>query len=360
MNSNTTSQFGRKKKDRSYFLLLAMVVLLIVALVFASIQLQTDEITQHLKNSNQLVGLIILSDPENRLTFELIVINTAKNRVALMNIPGNIGTFNEEMNKMDALETLYTGSEVDALLSKINNLTGSDLIFYLDLTENRISSLVDLLGGVEVFIPNPVSINNSDDYVLLPSGSVVLDGDKVLSLMKYSQPHESWLEKTERLHRLHQSLLNKFSEDYSFFEKKSVKSYLFNLIETNLSRNGFSALLTVLSSIDVERMIFQNALGKAQKVDGRGLLFPFFDGELIRETISQIKQTLASEESYSDEDIFPALEILNGTKVSGLARRAAALFQSYGYDVLRIDNAEREDYQKTTIVERRGKLGFLN
>lgn len=356
MITKDTSNFERKRKDKSYIILLVMISLVIFAVVVASIQLRTDEISQYLKKSNQFTGLMILSNPENRVTFEVVVINVAKKRAALMNIPGNLGIFNETLNKMDAIETLYKEQELSLLISKISNLIDSELIFYLDLTEEKISNLVDLLGGVEVFIPNPVNLSDLNGYVLLPSGTVLLDGDKILSYINYSQPHESWLESSERLHRLHQGLFKRFSEYYSLLEVGTVKSYLFNLVGTNLSKDGLTMLVSIFSSIDVERMIFQNALGKPQKVNGRGLLFPFFDGELIRETISQIKQTLASGDTYSNEDILPALEILNGTKVSGLARRATALFQSYGYDVLRIDNAERDDYQKTAIVERRGKL----
>ena len=40
------------------------------------------------------------------------------------------------------------------------------------------SKLVDLIGGVEVFIPNPVDLTSNGVRVLLPSGSVNLDGDK--------------------------------------------------------------------------------------------------------------------------------------------------------------------------------------
>ena len=50
-----------------------------------------------------------------------------------MNIPGNLGIFNETLNKMDAIETLYKEEELSLLVSKIGNLIESELIFYLDL-----------------------------------------------------------------------------------------------------------------------------------------------------------------------------------------------------------------------------------
>ena len=133
MISKNTSNFERKRKDKSYILLFVMISLVIFAIVVASIQLRTDEISQYLKKSNQFTGLMILSNPENRVTFEVVVINVAKKRAALMNIPGNLGIFNETLNKMDAIETLYKEEELSLLVSKIGDLIDSELIFYLDL-----------------------------------------------------------------------------------------------------------------------------------------------------------------------------------------------------------------------------------
>ena len=44
------------------------------------------------------------------------------------------------------------------------------------------------------------------------------------------------------------------------------------------------------------------------------------------------------------------LEVLNGTNIAGLASRTAAIYTNQGFDVLKVDNAERADYEKTLIV----------
>ena len=75
MISKDASNFERKRKDKSYILLLVMISLIIFAIIVALSQLRTDEITQYLKKSNQFSGLIILSNPENKVTFEVVVVN---------------------------------------------------------------------------------------------------------------------------------------------------------------------------------------------------------------------------------------------------------------------------------------------
>ena len=53
MISKDASNFERKRKDKSYILLLVMISLIIFAIIVALSQLRTDEITQYLKKSNQ-------------------------------------------------------------------------------------------------------------------------------------------------------------------------------------------------------------------------------------------------------------------------------------------------------------------
>jgi len=49
-----------------------------------------------------------------------------------------------------------------------------------------------------------------------------------------------------------------------------------------------------------------------------------------------------------------SLEILNGTKTTGLARRTREIFQSFGFDVVSFSNAEDQDLEKTVVLDRRG------
>jgi hypothetical protein len=48
------------------------------------------------------------------------------------------------------------------------------------------------------------------------------------------------------------------------------------------------------------------------------------------------------------------VEILNGTAVTGLAGRTADLLRGFGYDVISIGNAGRNDYETTEIIDRSG------
>ncbi len=72
--------------------------------------------------------------------------------------------------------------------------------------------------------------------------------------------------------------------------------------------------------------------------------------EIVRQTLASLVQP--SSEAMGDR-IF-TVEILNGTTVNGLAGRTAELFGGFGYDVISIGNADRNDYENTVIINRTG------
>jgi calcineurin-like phosphoesterase len=46
------------------------------------------------------------------------------------------------------------------------------------------------------------------------------------------------------------------------------------------------------------------------------------------------------------------VEVLNGTAINGLAGRTAEMLRSFGYDVISIGNADRNNYETTEIIHR--------
>ena len=112
-------------------------------------------------------------------------------------------------------------------------------------------------------------------------------------------------------------------------------------------------LLTEIANVDSERLIPQAITGARRMVDGKELLFPFYDGQLIKDVVKQAANALVDLEDMSVNRIY-VLEIQNGTTVQGLARNTAALLKSAGYDVLSTVNAEKSDIEKTQIINHIG------
>ena len=341
------------RRDRSYLLLVLIVVLLAATAWFAVTQLRTDEVAEWLQDLDLLVGLSVVSDPHQRVAFEVLLIDPHTQRAGLLFMPGNVGVLVASRQRMDALESLYQEGSLDPLYDQIAELLGVRPLFHLDLTGTRIVDLVDLIGGAEVYIPNPLEPPQAGATGGLPSGSVRLDGDKAAAYLSYLAAGESYLEWAGRVHRLHQGMLRGIQRESRMMQHRNVQHALHRRIGTDLSAAGLGTLLTTLAAVDSERLTFQYTIGQPQTVDGRPLVFPHYDGELLREAVSQLVATLAGE--HQEPAAMASVEILNGTKVPGLARNAAPLLQSYGYRIVRIGNAEHHEHANTLVLDRRGR-----
>jgi hypothetical protein len=354
--ASTSARSRRRRdgrRDRSYLLLAVIVVLIAATVVFAVTQLRTDEVAEWLQEHDLLVGLIVVSDPRHRVAFEVLLIDPDTHRAGLLFVPGNVGALIASRNRMDALESIYEEGALQPLRDKMAALLGVQPLFHLEITGTRMTDLVDLLGGVEVFIADAVERREDAGAVLLPAGAVLLDGAKAAAYLSYAATDESPLEWAGRVHRLHQGVLRALGRQPEMIGHRSVQQYLYRILGTNLSAAGFATLLATLAEIDSERMIFQYTIGQPQTVDGRTLVFPHYDGELLREAVFRLVAELAVEHGESTAVV--SVEVLNGTSVAGLARGAAPLLQSFGYQVLRIANADHHEHVATVVLDRRGK-----
>lgn len=345
----------KRKWDKSYLILGLIIALVLAAAVFGYLQLRTDLLSDSLKKAQPLAFLFAVSGDQDYRFFEVLLYHPQTHRGAVLFLPGNVGLIIESLQKVDRMDVLYRYGSPDALKAKVEQITGLAIPFHFELKEQDVVALVDLLGGLELFIPNPVEASAGQRKVLLPSGSLVLDGDKIRDYISYQDPLEPETESVGRRQKFLQSALKALGESDLVLTKSGFAA-LRRVLGTNMSPRSLTAFLREMRKLEHEKLIFQRVLGSTRTVDGKELLFPHFEGQLLKEIVKQTGDTIASAEPTAGEELTVALEILNGTAVAGLARRAASVFQSYGYEIVALGNADNAEYLNTVVLDRKGRL----
>jgi hypothetical protein len=350
----------RKKRarrwDKGIFLLLVILVVVGATVVFAYLNLRTDVFAEQVKEGSMISMLFAVSGDKDYRFFSVFMYDPLTHKGAIIFIPGNVGSIVESLKRVDRIDVLYREDELGPIRDKVEQLTGLEIPFVVDMTESSLRRVVDILGGLELFIPNPVDTVCDEVRTLLPSGSVLLDGDKVVSYISYCEKLESEVDYVGRKQKFLQALFKAIGTSGDYLTAKAVFPVFKDAFRSNLSVRALSSFIREMEKLDGERLIFQRVLGSSRVVDNKELLFPHFDGELLKETVKQTRETIASQELLPDEELTVALEVLNGTQVTGLAARAANIFRSFGYDIVTIANAEKSDYLKTVVLDRRGEL----
>ena len=345
-----------RRADRSIILLVLILAVIAGAVTYAVLQLRVDQITDSLKKKQPLNTLFIFSDGDRALFFEVFLYNPQTRKGSLFYVPPNVGSVIATINRVQGIDTLYRRQDPRPLKQKVQDLLGVTLQGVIDISLEDTVRLVDLVGGVDVFIPNPVDLSVADSRVLLFSGSVWLDGDKARDFVSYRDPLEAEADAVGRRQKFLQALLKGLGENEVFLLQRGPLRMLRSLVRTDLPGRALSSFVAEMGKFDSERMVLQRVLGTTRSVDGRDLLFPHQDGELLKQAVKQAMAANASNEFISPDALTITVEVLNGTKTPGLAGRARDLFQSYDLEVTAPNNADNDQYQNTVVLDRKGNL----
>jgi polyisoprenyl-teichoic acid--peptidoglycan teichoic acid transferase len=347
----------RNKRLQQSIILLTIIILVIAAMaVYAFLQLRVDQISNYLKNKLPINVLFIVSEKDTPLFFEVFFYNPETRKGAVFHVPTNLGGVIESLGRVDGLDALYKRNNPEPVVKRIESLLGINIQCVIDLSRTDVSRLVDLMGGLVLFIPNPVDITSEGKTILLPSGSVVLDGDKIVDFISYEEPLEQETDRVGRKQKFIQALLKGFGENNQYLLGGATSRAMRSYMRTTLAPRALGSLITELGKFDPERMVLQRVLGNSRMVDGRELIFPLQDGELLKEAVKQTLDANASSELAQGGDLIITVELLNGTKTQGLAASAKKLFQSYDIDVISVANADTNTYDQTVVLDRKGKL----
>ncbi len=341
--------------DLGLLLMVLILIILLSTVLLIYFQFRTDAIKEDVKKGLPIKVLFIFSRKDKPAFFELFMYDASTKRGSILYLPQNIGVIIEKLKRVDAIGMLYDRKNPKPLVEEVGKLLDTEINYYVDLSYDSVVKIVDLLGGIDLFIPNPVNISYDDQKILLPSGSVTLFGDKALEFITYKEKHEPEIDIIGRKQKFLQSLLKGLGNTSRLLSGKRYFDMFKSYLRTNLSDHSLKSLLSELGKMDSERLIFQRSLGTVKDVDGKKLLFPHYDGELLREKVKQTLKTIASKDVLSEEDLSVTIEILNGTKVNGLAARTREIYQSFGYDVISIGNTDNQ-YLNTVVLDRKGNL----
>jgi len=343
----------RKPENASWFF--ALIVIFVAFLVmWAVLSLRIDLFTEAIKEGAIISILIAIDDGKRPLISEVFYYHPVTRNAALMAIPIETGTLLSAIDRMGRLESIYDVSDLEDYRNAVETLLGYPISFVIRLDSDNFGYLVDHLGGIDVFIPNEIDDTIDGVKYLFPPGSVRLDGAKALSYAEYRPRGELIVERMEREHRVIQSLLRSIGYRGDYLVSSEVFPHIRDLFDSSLDDRSLSTIIETLTAVDSERLVLQGIIGDERTLRGESILFPFYDGNLIKETVQRINNSLARADVPGDYALPIRVEILNGTNLTGLASRTAQLYKSFGFKIAAVANAELSSYSRTIVLDRRG------
>jgi polyisoprenyl-teichoic acid--peptidoglycan teichoic acid transferase len=342
------------KFDKSILFLLIILAVLAGVGTTSVLFLRTDVVKTAIENDQILKSLFVVESGGKALGTYVFLYYPATRRAALFDVPAETGLIISSLKKVAGIGVLFKPNDPVPYRNEISKLLSTDLSLHFVLSLEGLGEITDLMDGLELFIPNPVELDVQGSPVLFPKGVAMFDGDKVKSYFSYEDPAEAENEVVTRRQKAFIAILTRISERSDYLSEPEVLSRFQARFKTNAGKEAMKRFIGALAGLDAERVSPSRVQGTSRIVEGLPLIFPHYDGELLKDIVRQNLNALAnSETSGGGERIF-TLEIKNGTAVKGLAKRAASLYESFGYEVLAFGNAETEDNSETVLIDRFG------
>lgn len=340
------------KIDASRFLLAAIILFVLAGIIIAIYTLRSDPVDDILARNRVINILYIIEDKGKPLNTFVLMYYPTTQRAAIFDIPGNLGLLLSKVDRVDRIDFVYDSAKTAAFEAEVSKLLGIDMDFSIVIAIENLGHLVDLLEGVEIFIPQSVSYNNGESLVMFSSGMTVLDGDKASLYAAYTIPDEDAETENIRRQRFFLGFLNRQINMIEALKNPAVAKLYHSFLHTSMTQKTLIHLNTELANINTDRINIQSVSGNLREVSGQVLIIPHWDGNLVKEVVRQTLGTLTREVELSLGERSYTVEVLNGTAVSGLAGRTADMLRSFGYDIISIGNADDSNYEYTVIIHR--------
>ena len=344
----------RDEQKGVIFIALIIITAVALSIIFA-FSLKTNTVEDALKEKGIMRTLFIIEDEDSEMLFSSVLIyNPSSKKAALVNLPGYTGAIYQSLGRVDKLQKVYSEAGVISFRNEVEKLLGMTIPYYAILTLDSFIKISDYLGGMRVFISEPVDcVSENGERWLLPSGAINLDGDKITTYLHYRLEEETEADVQERYQNAMAAFITGLHDKkFIIFTKENSGRYL-DFIKTNLNAEEEYTLFAAIADVDTESIIKQTITGSLRRVDGQQLLMPDNNGEFIKEAVKQTTNLLASTDGTLTSRVY-VIEIQNGTTTQGLARNTAILFQNASYDVLSPVNAPRNDYDETVVIDHLG------
>lgn len=351
---------NQSKIDPAIFVLLGIIAVIGIITAVVLLSVERDDFSARMEENPQIPILILLSDGEELSSAQLLLMDGNTGNLGVYDIPRKIGAIIPALGRVDRIDNLYAEMGAKEVRNTLEGIFDLEIDFYLDLDFADVEVLVDTIDGVSVFMPAPIEDFIDEKRIRIPGGNVRLDGEKMRSYIRYEGDDERELEWISRRWTFVRELLRTTAEYPLLYRSDELFNRYYRHMNANFDRSSARSFLEILKELNFDSMITQRVLGNERQVQtgeyAQTILFPHFEGQLVRESVKQVSRSLGAPEAAYTAALNVQLEILNGTDINGLAARTQDLYENFGFEVLRIGNADRNDYEETVIIDRSGNL----
>lgn len=380
---NNTNNINKRKnkKIRKKILTIFIFVIIILATLFI-IRMNENgwtyggflaTILGHNSKTAEKLGTvyIVVTGESQNLTDSIMVCayNPRSNKATIMSIPRDTytGSNQSKAAASDKINTLYQKSP-QKLLDEVNEITGLNIKYYMNIDTKGLQELIDSIGGVNFDVPINMDYDDptQDLHIHLKAGKQLLDGDKAEQVLRFRHNNDGTSYpssygdndigrmKTQR--EFIKVLIQQISNKKSLSDFKQYAQIVKNNVTTNFNIDDIINYIPYIIDFNTENLKTTTLPGEPKKCNGVWLYIPNDEeiDKIIKDMFESLGNNIIINENdneiveVTNEDI--NVELLNGTSNQNKLKEVKKLLEQSGYNVTK--TGITNTVSKTSIINR--------
>jgi len=247
--------------------------------------------------------------------------------------------------RVEKVNAAYALGGAELARRVISNFLGVEIKYYIVINYEGFEKLIDLVGGVTLTVDKPLKDEKTKPPIDIPAGTQKFNGKMALGYVRYRDPTTGDLGRLQRQRQLLEALLRQRASSLPDLQQFITTAQKF--IETNLAPVLLYRLAQRLHDLKPEQVQIKQIPGesvcKSAKEGGC-----YIEPDPVR-TAQLVNKMLRGMEVVTADEV--RVKVLNGSGVTGLARRVSELLRNEGFSVIHIGNADRFDYTESYIID---------
>lgn len=323
------------------------------------------------------------SGPWRTDTMMLLTIDPVTREAGVLSIPRDLwvpipGYPDGRINTAHFLGELYhhPGGGPGLAVETVEYNLGVKIDYYVRINFRAFVTLVDQIGGIDVYVEKPINDPLYPDYsygydpLYIEAGWHHFDGEMAL---KYARTRHgsSDFDRARRQQQVLTAILDRVTsyELLPQLARSAPELYetLADSVDTDLALDQILALANLASAVEPETIRFgvidETCTQPWVTPDGAQVLVPLRDQmRAVRDYVFASELSAQNSPETNGTLLLPTptpelatIAVLNGTTRPGLAGATAEYLRTQGIEVSHVGNADRQDYASTLIVMNRDK-----
>ena len=292
-------------------------------------------------------------------TLLLLRIDPTDNTVNLLSIPRDTQVEIPGIGVTKINQANASGGPSLARQVVTNTLNGVEVDRYVRVSTSAFRELVDLLGGVDIYVPEPMSyVDNTQKLKIdLAQGWQTLNGDQAEQFARFRHDNLGDIGRVQRQQSLIKALRSKLASPLMLPRVPSLINLMQKYIDTNLSVEEMLALVNFGVKLDKNDFKMVLLPGRFSAPDEFSASYWIMDAQGRDRVLQAYFKAGATEDAASSSVTTPVkIAVQNASSQPEAGKQFVKYLTSLGYETVYLTQDWADRQEKTQIIVQKGDV----